>query len=75
MSPIGSKKYIEDEGIIKNSNIDVFYLEQNPNIKYSQFKSSVFSDNISIIDIIANIGPIDTLDFIERKFTLINEKY
>jgi hypothetical protein len=71
LSPIGSKKYIEDEGIIKRSNIDVFYLEQNPNIKYSQSKNSLFNDNISIIDIIANIGPVDTLDYIERKFKLI----
>lgn len=70
LSPIGSKKYIEEEGIIKKSNINVFYLEKNLNVKYLQYKNIGFNDDISIIDIIANIGPVEALDFIERKFKL-----
>ena len=71
MSPSGSRDYIENENILNEAEINVFYLHQDKKLKYDQFKNLLFVDNLSIIDIIANIGPANTNKFLEKKFKLI----
>jgi len=55
LSAPGSRKYIEDEGILQNQGFKINYFEQTP-IEYKQFNSSVFLPYLSIIDLIANVG-------------------
>ena len=71
ISPSGSREYIENENILNKAKINVFYLYQDKKLKYDQFKNLLFVDNLSIIDIIANIGPVNTNKFLEKKFKLI----
>mgnify|MGYP002843106847 CR=1 FL=1 len=64
-SPKGSKKYIDDENHFTKSKINVFY--QNIILKkYNQFKSNNFVSNLSIIDLMANLGPDETTNYINN---------
>ena len=72
ISPVGAKDYIEGENILRNEKIKVEYILDNPKISYKQFKNdNKFVNNLSIIDVLANIGPDKTNLFIEKKFKLI----
>lgn len=55
LSPVGSKDYIEEEGLFTKSSIKLIY--QNFELKeYPQKKSDSFLSHLSILDMIANIG-------------------
>lgn len=71
ISPFGSKKYIENELILKKNNITVSYLDVNNQIEYPQLNNKKFKDNLSVIDVIANIGLDGTLEYINKKYRLI----
>ena len=71
ISPIGSREYIEKESFFKNNNIDVQYLHINNEIQYNQLNNNKFQDNLSILDVIANIGLEGTIEYINRKYKLI----
>jgi hypothetical protein len=71
ISPIGSKEYIENEFIFKNNNIDVRYLDINKEIEYPQLNNDTFKDDLSILDVIANIGIDGTHEYINKKYKLI----
>lgn len=55
LSPIGSKYYIEQDGLFKDTKIDVRYQHFTPPI-YRQQGMSNFIPYLSVIDMIANIG-------------------
>ena len=59
ISPIGSKNYIDNEGILKKNEINVYYKDYCPQF-YDQKNSKNFISHLSIIDLIANIGPSQT---------------
>jgi len=64
-SPIGSKEYIEAEGLFKANAIEVVY--QKINLKpYPQFHSNEFISHLSIIDIMANVGFDGTSTYLSR---------
>lgn len=68
ISPIGSKKYIEEEGIFADSGIEVIYNDYIPK-PYPQgnISKSGFVPYLSVIDLIVNIG-------FDRAATFICEK-
>ncbi len=55
MSPIGSKEYLEHDDFERQFGIPIVYQKFEP-LKYSQFRSDKFASNLSIIDVIANLG-------------------
>jgi len=55
LSAIGSKSYIEEEEVFKNSSVKVAYQNYNPAI-YEQLSKEAFISHLSIIDVIFNIG-------------------
>ena len=59
LSPIGSKTYIENDGVLSNTDIDIGY--QNFKLKdYKQKYMKSFISYLSIIDVIANLGILGT---------------
>jgi hypothetical protein len=71
ISPIGSKEYLESEKIFQKNNISVKYLDIVKDVEYPQLNNGEFIDNLSIIDVIANIGVDGTLEYINEKYKLI----
>ena len=71
ISPIGSKEYIESEKIFQENNINVKYLDIVNEVQYPQINNNKFIDNLSIIDVIANIGLTGTLEYVNKKYKLI----
>jgi hypothetical protein len=76
LSPLGAKTYIEKESpggdLVKNG-IDVFY-HQFPHPNYAQLYDG-FISHLSIIDILFNIGPDQTLKLIRQsRFEPVNYK-
>jgi len=64
-SPKGSMEYIDDENYFSKSGINVFY--QNIEIKkYNQFRTNNFVSNLSIIDLMSNLGPDETTNYINN---------
>ena len=55
ISGIGGKKYL-DEKLFEKNKIILKYQNYNP-IKYTQHMSKSFIPNLSIIDLLANVGP------------------
>ncbi len=55
LSPQGAKNYLEQDGKLFDSSINIEFHNFIPK-KYNQNNLSVFDGNLSIIDIIANIG-------------------
>ncbi len=64
LSPVGSKAYIEADGVFAQSNITVMYQCFQP-VTYSQVKTSEFVSHLSIVDVIANIGFDQTRHYIK----------
>ena len=65
LSPQGSKDYIQKDGVLENSNIDVSY--QDYKIKsYNQRKSESFISHLSIIDVITNLDLAETNIYINN---------
>ena len=55
ISGIGGKQYL-DEKLFKNENINLEYQNYTP-IYYEQNLSKSFIENLSVIDLLANVGP------------------
>lgn len=71
ISPMGSREYIESESILKKNNINVKYLDTREEIEYFQINNNKFKDNLSILDLIANVGLDGALEFINKKYKFI----
>ncbi len=65
LSGIGGKNYLDETLFVKN-NITLKYQNYLP-INYKQIHSSQFISNLSILDMLCNIGP-NTLDLIKKSF-------
>lgn len=63
ISPMGSKDYLESDGALSKGNIRVLYNDYKPR-SYTQKNSSGFISHLSIIDLIANVGPVDAKNHI-----------
>lgn len=63
LSPIGSKEYLLEDGVLPSSTIKVTFQEYTPN-KYTQIKSQEFVSHLSIFDVIANLGMSETTNYI-----------
>ncbi len=70
LSPLGSRNYIENENIMKINKINVKYLKNLTNETYMQLNNLNFIDSMSIVDVIANIGFKESINWIEKKFEL-----
>lgn len=54
-SPIGSKEYIEQDGILGQAGINVVYQNYVPG-SYQQLRTLQWNSHMSIIDVVANLG-------------------
>ncbi|MGF9976252.1 WbqC family protein [Viridibacillus arvi] len=63
LSPLGSYDYIQEEGLFNKTLINVEYQNYNPQ-EYSQKYSKIFTPSLSIIDVLANIGCKETIQYI-----------
>ena len=63
-SPRGSMEYINEENYFDKNKINVIYQKFSLK-KYSQYRTNFFVNNLSIIDIMSNLGPVETLRYIE----------
>ena len=54
-SPLGSKKYIDEEDQFQKSKINVMY-QNIQSLKYNQFKSKIFTPKLSILDLMSNLA-------------------
>lgn len=64
LSPIGAKNYLEEDNFFSNSSIKLTFQNFNPQ-PYPQIGSKNFVSHLSILDIIANIGPKSARSYIE----------
>lgn len=65
LSPQGSKDYINNDAILNNSNINIYF--QDYKVKdYKQKNIQSFISHLSIIDVIANIGIKETIAYIDN---------
>lgn len=64
LSPLGSKKYLEDDQFTEKHKISLEFQEFQVN-PYNQFKSDLFISHLSIVDVIANMGPVETFQYIK----------
>ena len=64
LSPVGSKDYLEQDGIFYNSDINLKYQNFNP-VMYEQKGTKEFIGYLSIIDVVANIGWVKAKDYIK----------
>lgn len=64
LSPTGSKEYIQEDGLFAKNNILVEY-QNFISKEYLQFKNETFIPYLSIIDLIANIGPKESYKYIK----------
>jgi hypothetical protein len=67
LSPIGSKGYIEDEGIFAKNRLPVVYQNYIP-VEYPQKGIANFIPYMSIVDLLANVGSQDAQAYIEDGF-------
>ena len=65
LSPVGSKRYIEDDMVLNESGVKVVYQDYVLNY-YKQKNIISHISHLSIIDIIANIGLNNCEDFVKR---------
>lgn len=62
-SPIGSKKYIEEDGDFSNSNLTLQFQRFYPK-PYSQYKTDQFYECMSIFDICCNMSKEDVIKYL-----------
>jgi len=55
LSPVGSKEYLEADGVLYSSGVDVVYQSYDPQ-PYPQLRTEGWVSHMSIVDVIANIG-------------------
>lgn len=63
LSPKGSAEYLEEDRFVELSGISLTFQEFQP-APYGQYRTNTFISNLSIIDVIANIGLEATKDYI-----------
>ena len=66
LSPEGSKKYLEDDKFEELTDIKLLFNTYQPT-EYKQKNQKKFIENLSIIDIIANLGWINTETYVKKK--------
>lgn len=64
LSPAGAKDYLEDDNLFPGSNVKLEFQDFNPKY-YPQLGAKEFVSHLSIVDIMANIGPQATKEYIE----------
>ena len=67
VSPIGSEEYIEEDGVFNKGDISLMYNNYQPT-PYPQIGTKAFIPFMSIIDLIANVGPDHSLDHIRGNY-------
>ena len=63
LSPLGSRSYLEDDGFTGASDVELELQSYMPTY-YRQYKTEDFFSHLSIIDVIANIGLVNTSAYI-----------
>jgi hypothetical protein len=63
LSPLGSKDYLEEDGVFEKSAVKLSFQQYEPS-PYPQLKSSSFIDHLSIIDVVANLGWQQSLEYV-----------
>jgi hypothetical protein len=65
LSPIGAREYLEDDDFVGNFNLGLTF--QNYQLKpYPQYRSAEFVSHMSIVDMVANIGWVETRRYIDH---------
>ena len=64
LSPVGSKDYLEQDGVFYDSDINLKYQNFNP-VVYEQKGTKEFIGYLSMIDVVANIGWVKAKDYIK----------
>jgi hypothetical protein len=65
LSPAGSKKYLKEDRFEDLTKIKLLFSSYR-SIKYKQKNQNKFIDNLSIIDVIANLGWINTETYVKQ---------
>ena len=60
LSPLGSREYLENDNFSDNFHIKLEYQSFYP-LPYGQYKSKEFISHLSVVDLIANLGPREAL--------------
>ena len=66
LSPEGSKKYLKEDRFEELTDIKLLFNDYQ-SIKYYQKNQKKFIENLSIIDVIANLGWINTETYVKQK--------
>ena len=64
ISPIGAKQYLIEDNFNELSEIKLLFNDYTPNM-YNQMHLKKFIENLSIIDVIANLGWKNTEDYVK----------
>jgi len=64
VSPVGAKSYLEEDGFHKLTKVKLVF-NNFIGTKYQQLNQINFKENLSIIDVIANLGWINTEDYVK----------
>lgn len=77
LSPAGARGYLEEDNLFSASQVELTFQNFNPG-PYSQLGSKEFVSHLSIVDIMANIGPQAAKEYIQtgsyvKEEQLINE--
>ena len=65
MSPAGSKKYLKEDKFEDLTKIKLLF-NNYKSLEYSQKNQNKFIDNLSIIDVIANLGWINAETYVKK---------
>ncbi|MBS0286826.1 MAG: WbqC family protein [Proteobacteria bacterium] len=63
LSPLGAKEYLEEDQFTQLSDIKLS-INSYDSVPYAQRKSAQFESYLSIVDVLANLGPKKTYDYI-----------
>ncbi len=64
LSPIGSMQYLFDDGFDRYDGMNLLFQNYSP-LAYKQFRSDVFLPNLSVVDVIANLGIDGTREYVD----------
>jgi hypothetical protein len=70
LSPKGASEYLEDDGFIEKTPINLKIQEFDP-APYSQYKHDSFESHLSIVDVVANLGWDGAKEYINYKNTCL----
>ncbi len=66
LAPIGSRPYIEEDKVFIDGRVNLTYHDHLP-VPYPQMKTDQFVPYMSIVDLVANVGPDVALEYIWGK--------